>query len=566
MKHLSLLGAGLLLSIASIAQRPANPQQVNPNHQHNRSAVAENRQNNPLPPMAPTNYANDVVINSSTTDNQRRVRLAVAFNGWLYAAFSTVDAAANAGGITIVSSRDNGQNWFLIDSYQPVDVRYPAHDLVVAGTDTNNLTLYMAGVRHDVAAGTYNLFIDTYDAASGIFDGNVYLVLHGTSRVNDVSLATDYMTPAFNANPYSVGLLYSAFGSVRDSIIFVGSDDGGANWPIREIVRTTIYYSRTVSLGFGMSYNNSNGRYTAAWEELAFASDRYGNIYTSRNDAQIDGSWITPINLDSNLVSSTPRQCAYPVIASSMETSTDNDSSSFSTVILVQRDFNGDGTDWDVIGFYNKTVNTNNSWYRFDIANTGSTVDINPDISYDPSNNNFLAVYYDSTNGKLPYVVNNINLTLTNPNTWTSITSQYNDVTTNLAAPFPRVEINPAVTQTAHVWTAEGAGGRGVAMFDAEYVITGIQSSNGGAGGALNNLSPNPATHQATLNFTLTQPATVQLSVVNMNGQQLLEQNIERAAGTWQTVFDVEQLPAGVYFVRMNLGNQVLTKRMVVTH
>jgi hypothetical protein len=562
MKQIYLLGFGLVLSGLSLAQRPTQVQPASGSHQ--RAAVQENKSTAPVP-MAPTNnYSNDVVINSSTTDNQRRVRLAVAFNGWLYAAFSTAEAATNAGGITIVSSRDNGQNWSLVDSYQLVNVRYPAHDLVVAGTDTNNLTLYMAGVRNDVVAGTYDLFIDTYNATSGAFVDNVYLVSHGTSRVNDVSLATDYMTPAFNANPYSVGLLYSAYGSVRDSIIFVGSDDGGINWPIREIVQTSPYYSRTVSLGFGISYNNSNGRYTAAWEELGSASARYGNIYTSRNISQIDGSWLTPINLDSNLASSTPRQCAYPVIASSMETSTDNDSSSFSTVILVQRDFNGDGTDMDVIGFYNKTVNTNNSWYRLDVANSGSNDDLNPDISYDPNNNNFLTVYYDSTNGKLPYAVNGINLV--NPDTWTSITAQYNDVTTNLAAPFPRVEINPVTIQAAHVWTAEGGGGRGVAMFDAEYVITGVQASNAGAGGALDNLSPNPANSQATLQFTLVKSANVQLSVVNMAGQQLLEQNIERNAGTWQTVFDVEQLPAGVYFIRMNLGDQVLTKRLVVAH
>lgn len=49
-------------------------------------------------------FADDVIIQSSPTINQEKVKLSVAFNGWIYAAFSTIDSSTNSGGITIMKS------------------------------------------------------------------------------------------------------------------------------------------------------------------------------------------------------------------------------------------------------------------------------------------------------------------------------------------------------------------------------------------------------------------------------------------------------------------------------
>jgi len=67
MKRIFLI-AVLMISIASMAQ--------------------EIKTNTPNPFCA-AKYANDVIIKSDPNIDQRGVKLAVAFNGWLYAAYST---------------------------------------------------------------------------------------------------------------------------------------------------------------------------------------------------------------------------------------------------------------------------------------------------------------------------------------------------------------------------------------------------------------------------------------------------------------------------------------------
>lgn len=508
-------------------------------------------------------YSNDVIIGNNPSIDQRRVRISVAFNGWVYAAYSTVDSAGNAGGITTKMSRDNGINWTTIDNYSSPGYRYPAHDIVVAGTDTNNLVLYLVGVNYNTGSGSYVLFVDRYNATNGTFIGSNFNQSNGTRPVYDVALATDDRFPAIGASPYSLGLLYSTYSPSYDSINFLGSMDGGATWTVRQNVATTGSYNRKVSLSYGRSTSGSNGRYFGAWERLPSQSARTGNIYSSRSQSTVDGPWITPVNLDS--VSSTMiGLCSNPQIATSFGT-TDNDSGSVTAVVLVQRDYTGNGSDYDMLGFYNKRAHFTNFWYRLDVVNTNEN-DLQPDVSYDPTNQNFLAVYYDSTNGKLPYLVNGVNLL--NPSTWSTINTQYNDNNTNLKAAWPRVEINPVVTQTAHAWIAEGVGTNGVAMFDAEYNVTGVNQNAGtGRGGIIQNVYPSPAQDKATLVYQVASECDVVINVYNALGE-IVESHTpgNKVAGEYNEVINVASWSNGVYLIEVVTGTQKVTTRMVVSH
>lgn len=521
----------------------------------------ESHQTTPFPPIVTPQYSGDITIQNAPTIDQRRVRISVAFNGWLYAAYSTYDSTANSGGITIRKSTDNGQTWSTMDSYTVPDIRYTAHDIVVAGTDTNNLVLYLAGVNHNITANTYVMFVDRYNATTGGFNGSNYNLGSGTRPIYDVALASDYRFPAVGASPYSVGLLYSTYSSSYDSIVFLCSTDGGGSWGYRQSVATTGGYNRNVSLAYGRSASASNGRYFGAWEQLGSSSARTGHIFTSRSQSTVDGSWITPINLDS--ISSTMiNLCRNPQLAVQFN-GTDNDSGSCTAVVLVERDYNGDGSDYDLLGFYNKRAHYTNYWYRLDIVNSGEN-DLYPDVSYDPTNNNFLAVYQDSTNGKLPYLVNGFNLAT--PSTWTTINPQYNDVTTNIKAAWPRVEINPVVTQTAHAWIAEGTGTHGVAMFDAEYVYTGV--NNLSHGGLTGGVYPNPASDMINLTCNIEKGRAASVIIVNVVGETVSTLQLEGNSNSELTTskIDVSTWANGVYFCRIVSEGKTITHRFVVAH
>lgn len=505
-------------------------------------------------------YANDVIIENSPTISQRNVKLSVAFNGWLYAAFSTVDSLNNKGGLTIRSSKDNGATWKTIDAYLVTDIRYETHDIVVAGTDTNNLTLYMLGVNHSISGNNYTMFVDRYDARTGSFSGSNFNQSNGNRRIYDVAIASDYLYPAYGASPYSIAFIYSSYSSAKDSIGYVASLDGGNTFSVRKVVATTSSYFRNVSLSYGKCASGSNGRYFAAWEQMSTAISRVGHIYTSRTDVAINDTWTTPKNLDS-LSSSMINLCRNPEIATQFN-NIDNDSSSLTAVVLVERDFLNNGVDYDVLGLYNKKAHYKNNW---NILNVISSVenDMQPDISYDPGYNNFLAVYYDSTNARLPYVVNNFNLT--SPNSWATISTQYNDVSTNLKAPYPRVEINPAALKTAHVWNAEGLGTKGVSMFDAEYNLTGIE--NIVSDQVSHYVSPNPANHQTSIYFHTQGINQIQLRVYDAVGQLIFEKEISQLSGDLQSEkINTAEWKDGVYLYQLFDGIKTHSGKIIVAH
>lgn len=504
-------------------------------------------------------YANDIIIQNSPNINQRKVKLSVAFNGWLYTAYNTLDSASNQGGITIRSSRDNGMTWQTMDSYSATNYRYTAHDIVVAGTDTSNLTLYLIGVNHNLSNGNNTLYLDRYDATHGNFIGSKFNQANGPNKIYDVAIASDYNFPAFGASPYSVGFIYSS-NAFKDSICSVVSVDGGANFSVRQTVATTSRYYRNISLSYGKSASASNGRYFAAWEELNTWNARVGHIYSSHHMSTISGSWNLPVNLDS--ISSTMiNLCRNPQIATQFN-NIDNDSSAVTAVVLVERDYTGNGSDYDVLGFYNKRAHYTNFWNRLDIVNNGEN-DMQPDVSFDPNYNNFLAVYFDSTNKKLPYVVNNFNLTT--PSAWAVVSSQYNDVATNLKSPFPRVEINPVANKTAHAWVAEGIGTNGVAMFDAEYNYTSIGEISNSE--VIHSISPNPVSSNATISFTLDKPADITITIYDALGQLIIEKHIGHSLiGSYSEKFDTSKWENGTFVYKISNGQTMFTKKFIVSH
>ncbi len=506
-------------------------------------------------------YTGDLLIDQEQTYNQRNVRLSVAFNGWMYAAFSIIDSTTNSSGIKIVYSKDNGLNWKKMDSTISDNITYPAFDIVVTGNDTNNLMLYVAGVRKN-SDTNYVLYIEKYNATNALYLGNPYRSYKSNS-VLDIALASDYRQPAQSSNPYSVAMLYSYRNSPYDSLNYVLSTDGGANFNYENNVTVANRFLRKVSLSYGRSPNFANGRYFAAWEVINSNSPTAtGNIYSSHNQNLINDAWQSPYNIDS-ISLATSGLCRYPQIATQFN-DIDNDSLGISTLIVAERDYHGAGNDHDILGFYNMGNVQENNWNRAFIENTSIKNTLTPHVRFDPGNNNFLVVYFDSTNQKLPYLVNNMNLAL--PDAWTTITEHYNDDTTNLIAPWPRVEINPVVNQVAHVWVAEDQNHRGMAMFDAEYLHTGINEepksifSNG-------MIYPNPVSESATISFDIETSSEATIQIFDITGRVILNKDItDINDGKGVEKIDVRNWKNGVYFFSISSNKENITSRFVVAH
>lgn len=502
-------------------------------------------------------YANDVIIENSALD-QRNVKVSAAFNGWVYSAYTTSNTVNGNGGITIRRSKDNGLTWTTINSLSFANTKFPVVDIVVAGADTNNLTLYVTGVNNNTTTGTYILWFDKYNATTGALLGQFGTnINYGTRKVYDVAIASDYKFPAFGTSPYGLAVLYSVYGSM-DSVIYLASTNGGTSLNVRQPLYSTGAYCRKVSLSYSHSFNYSNGRYFAAWERCATSTARNANIYMAHNVTTMNGAWTAPKNLDS-LDSGMLGRCRYPSIAA-QQSSIDNDSSNVTAAVLVERDYGGTATDYDILGFYNKQAVGGNYWKRFDVNNTGEK-DNSPHMVYDPTNNNFLAVYHDSTNHKLPYCVNGMNMAA--PNTWGFITTQYNDLTTNIINPWPRVDINPVAVKTVHVWNSEGAG-KGVALFDAENLATVVKEATEIL--VSGEVYPNPTRDNINLSFELKSTQNVSLELYDALGNVVIRDDFSGlGAGKNYRTVNVSSLQDGVYILKLSSDKILFSKKIVKT-
>lgn len=395
------------------------------------------------------------------TVDQSKVKIDVAFNGWVYEAFSTKDPIAGAGGITIRCSKSGGEFWQDIDSYIVPGINYNAFDIAVVGTDTNDLKLYLVGIRYDSVPDQYLIFEDHYNATTGQYIGSNYNTGNGNNEYYDIAIASDYMNPAVGAAPYSIAFVYSKYNSPVDSIVMNVSVDGGSNFTDIPVATTGSYFGK-LSIAYGKGAAASNGRYFIAYEQVATFHARTGNIYTTRNNSTVDGPFIAPVNLDS--ISSTMiGLCKNPRIAVQNNT-IDNDSAAVTAVVTVERDYVGDGSDYDLLGFYNKRAHFTSFWNRLDINNSGTNY-LNGEIAYDPIANEFLMTCHDSTDGFLQIYSNVMNLI--DPDSWISVASNYNDLTSNLFSPRPTMALNPTTGEINLAWSREESL-LNAAYFDAE--------------------------------------------------------------------------------------------------
>jgi hypothetical protein len=76
---------------------------------------------------------------------------------------------------------------------------------------------------------------------------------------------------------------------------------------------------------------------------------------------------------------------------------------------------------------------------------------------------------------------------------------------------------------------------------------------------------PNPANQLVIVEFTLTQPETLQIELYNAFGQRLVRKDVDSKAGVENKVqLSVQHQPSGVYYLVLNNGKQVQSKKLIV--
>ena len=76
---------------------------------------------------------------------------------------------------------------------------------------------------------------------------------------------------------------------------------------------------------------------------------------------------------------------------------------------------------------------------------------------------------------------------------------------------------------------------------------------------------PNPSHGIYDIRYTINDMRIVSLRVFNIHGKKIITLvNEEQAAGKYSVHFDAADLPGGIYFIRLQAGDRVETKKMIL--
>ena len=77
---------------------------------------------------------------------------------------------------------------------------------------------------------------------------------------------------------------------------------------------------------------------------------------------------------------------------------------------------------------------------------------------------------------------------------------------------------------------------------------------------------PNPASEAITVGFSLSEAISMQADIIDMLGKTIHTQNVDAVEGFNKAEFDVMNLYNGIYFLRMQCGEEIITRKFIVKH
>ena len=506
-----------------------------------------------------TQFGFDTYVNDKPLQNQQNFVICSAFNGWLYAAYSYFDSSVNEAAATVLRSKDNGITWSMIfdETIGWAHTSFTKLDIIAVGQDTANLKFFLGYCVFDSISTYRNGYVARYNGNTGLPEEGI--LDENSHDIRDLALATDGLYPAANANPFSIGVIYTKKEFDIDYIVFRSSSNGGMSFDNWNTIAVTTHCFNKVDLAYGRSESFPGGRYFAVWEEKESLNNTSGHIYTAHSEPYFNSDFTSPVLLD-NLDPSSFNSASNPVIAC-QNSQINNDSSNFTEVVLFEK-YRPGTNDFNIAGVFSKVSTAANNFQSFNL-NASSDNILQPNICFNPFESAFNVTCFDATHQKLPYLIHDFNMA--NPDSWSVYSSGYND-NSNLVDPYPQVAVNFVTHSGVNGWIGSRPGGNGAAMFDAPLIFyTGIHGNVDPNDSLQLKIFPNPATEYTIVEFQLQRVENVNIYIVSPLGQLLAcVTNQSFQAGKQFVRIDLANYPVGFYILSMRVGNVLYAGKVTI--
>ena len=510
-------------------------------------------------------FRDDIVAHFDPDKSDRDCDIAIAFNGWMYLAYTSSHSGPTGTDIGFLISKDSGNTWqafppIILGNHNDASV----YDILVTGTNTSSLRVYVSYYFNDAAFSYSFGHVAVYDGISGQQLPYGIDIGDGTYSIGEIHLASDFRHPSSVSKGYSVAIVYSSsFGDFTntDSLIcLIASDSSNNNYTYNLIDTSTSELIKGASIDYGFSYTNNIGGYYIAYQKGQ-------NLGYSKSVTSIASGFTDPIFLN-RLINIKGASFESPKIV--CQNSIGNNDSSGLSVMIMAKAFDSTITNTYRIPWviYNTNAASTDYWFSAGVSNSANTSSVETfDVSYSEAENSFWITGYNSDSGNLFTALEDFNFS--HPGNWIIADNQYNDTLID-----PLISPNPRITATDNfiyvVWISHIFGSTGQprsqTLFDKMELpfITNIRDVNIGY---CFNIYPNPANDNLII-FELPQINIAKEKTIKLfdcSGRVVFSEIYNSQMRP--TLINTSEFKSGIYFLQILIQNEIpLGEKILIQH
>jgi hypothetical protein len=518
----------------------------------------------PLNPLV--NSGTDVMIYNNPLVNQTKHRSNAALNNRILVPFICKDSTQNDW-LRCFESTNLGVTWNNVYSESRMNPLVfldatVTNQPMTGGIPSDTLYHFTMYSVYSPSTDAVFLYVNKYLFSNSGYSSTqpfTYYVDYNQNWISNLNISSSLFSVGTQNKDGVIGFSYvlETRNHSGDSLFFHASADNGDQFGTRKLIAACPggKMIRSASLTYtSQSITTGNpGTFFASWVITDTVTGK-GALYVARTTNGPNSSWSAPVRLD---ILAGAEGVVRETTLSVQENGT-NDANEVSCVVLFEKWMPGD--DIDILGVYNKTPLSSDTWFPFTIAATPMR-EVEPNIitSTFPSNT-FYITYHDETSNKLKAYAQPANLPDPTGG-WICISQGYND-NDNLVLPEPRIYYNQNGGFPGFVWTAN------IASPDLTLAIF---SDNDPAVGMAEKASdipltvfPNPASGVAYLKFTSPGDLPANITIYDCRGNAEFMKPIMVAKGINNIPLDLENFTPGFYIIKVTSGTFTSNCRLMV--
>ncbi len=511
------------------------------------------------------NFNDDVVAHFDPDKSDRDCDIAVAFNGWMYMAYSSSHSGPTGTDIGFLISKDNGLTWLafppiILGNHNDASI----YDILVTGSDTSSLRVYLSYYFNNASFSYSFGHVIVYDGISGQQLPYGIDIGDGTYSIGEIHLASDFRHPSSVSKGYSVAIVYSSsvgdFTNTDSLICLISTDSSNNNYSYNLIDTSTSALIKSASIDYGFSAANNSGGYYIAYQKGL-------NIGYSKNSFSIASGFTNPIYLN-QIINIKGANFESPKIACQNSFGS-NDSSGLSVMIMAKA-FDSTITNtyripWIV---YNMNAASSDYWFSSGVSNSVYVSSVETyDISYSESENRFWITGFNNDSGNLFTALEDFNFS--HQGNWFIADTQYNDTLIDpLIPPNPRITTSGNFVYVAWVSHIFGSTGqpRSQTLFDKMELpfSTNIQDASENVSFTI---YPNPANDDLIL-FQLPQIHSSKIKTIKIydgSGRVVFSENFNFQLQLLH--INTREFKSGMYFFQiLTLNDDSFVEKIIIQH